>query len=192
MTHFNKLVQIVIKVCGRFRDYLRGMILFIIIVLCGGKCCGIPRVGKSVVFKYPPHKGLCIGKKCDIGPFCIFDVPPGGELRIGDNVKLTAGVVLSSINKIIIGDNCLLAEWVSIRDAQHEFRANSPISSQGLSSAPIVLESDVWVGRSGLISQGAYLEKGCIVGAHGLVKRERLQSYGIYVGIPVKKIGQRT
>lgn len=192
MMPFSQLVQITFKVCSRFIDYLRGTVLFVLIVLCGGKCGGIPRVGKGVVFKYPPHNGLCIGKKCDIGPFCIFDIPLGGELRIGDNVKLTAGVVISSINQIIIGDDCLLAEWVSIRDAQHEFRAGSPIRFQGLSSAPVVIESDVWVGRSSLIFHGAYLEKGCIVGAHGLVRRERLQSYGIYVGIPVKKIGRRT
>lgn len=189
---FPKIVQMTIKLYSRSMDYMRGLALFFVVVSCGGKCRGIPRVGKCVVFKYPPHIGVYIGKKCDIGPFCIFDIPPDGTINIGNNVKFTAGVVLSSITKLTIGDGCLFAEWVSIRDAQHEFKSESPIRLQGLSSAPISIEADVWIGRSSVVLSGAYIEKGCIVGANSLVKKGTLLSNGIYAGIPLKMLGQRT
>ena len=186
-----KIAQFLFKLVARVIDYCRGILLFISIILCGGKCKGIPRVAKGVVFKYPPHSGITIGRGCDIGPFCIFDLPSGCITVIGNNVKFTAGVVISSVNNLVIEDDCLFAEWVSIRDAQHEFSADELIRKQGLSSSPIHVEQDVWVGRGSVVLSGAYLEKGCIVGANSLVKKGRLLTNTIYAGIPLKQIGSR-
>lgn len=120
-----------------------------LINLCGGICKGIPKVGKNVIFKYPPHKGIKFGKKCDIGAFSHFDIPPFGKLIVGDCVKMTQGVVVSAINKVEIQSNTLIAEWVSIRDAQHLFDKNEPINKQGMreEKSEILIEEDVWIGR---------------------------------------------
>jgi acetyltransferase-like isoleucine patch superfamily enzyme len=145
-----------------------------------------------VVFKYAPHGGIHIGNKCFIGPNCTIDVPPGAELVIGDNVGFTAGVLLSSQKSICIGNDCLIAEWVSIRDAQHNFRVGTAIRLQGLSALPVVIESDVWIGRASCIIYGAVLQHGCVVGANSFVKGSTLDANGIYVGTPVRKSGSRS
>jgi hypothetical protein len=59
---FEKGFQFLFKLSCRAGDYLRGCWLFMTIRLCGGVCAGIPKVGKNVIFKYPPHAGVRIGK----------------------------------------------------------------------------------------------------------------------------------
>lgn len=181
-----------LKILSRGTDYARGVLLLLSVVLCGGSCKGIPRVSKGVVFRYPPHAGLRFGKRLDIGPFCVFDVPPGGRLTLGDSVKLTAGVVLSAVQSVDIGADCLIAEWVSIRDAQHRFDAGMPINAQALDCESVTIEPDVWLGRGSAVFRGAHIERGCVVGAGAQVRRERLGSNGVYVGVPVRRIAQRT
>ncbi len=179
------------KISLRFGSYARGLWLFFYIKLCGGECLSVPRVGKGVTFKYPPHSGIAIGKSCDIGPSCYFDIPPQGRLEIGDNVKLTAGVVISAVNDVAIGNDCLIAEWVSIRDAQHIFSSSKPIRIQALNIGEIQLESDVWVGRGSAVFMNSTLEQGCIVAANSIVKGKRLARYKIYAGVPLREISAR-
>ncbi len=179
------------KIIYRAVAYWRGFFLYVTIKLCGGICEGIPRVGKLVTFKYPPHPGIRIGRNCDIGPCSYFDVPKTGILNIGNNVKLTAGVVVSAINEVTIGDNSLIAEWVSIRDAQHLFKLGESINSQGLSKGNIWIGRDVWIGRGSAVFLNAHLEDGCILAANSIVKEKRLSSNKIYVGVPAREIAVR-
>lgn len=180
------------KIIFRLGDYYRGLKLFLLIVICGGKCSSIPKVGKNVFFKYPPHKGITIGKKCDIGSFIQFDVPPNSLLKIGDNVKLTNTINIAAAKSIIIENNVLIAEGVSIRDSQHNFNnSNLEINKQGLEIGSIVIEEDVWVGKNSMILLNTHLKKGCVVGANSLVKDKITEEYGVYIGTPLKKIKTR-
>ena len=179
------------KIFFRLEDYYRGLKLFLLIHLCGGVCKGIPKVGKNVIFKYPPHKGIVIGKKCDIGAFSHFDIPPLGKLIIGDYVKMTQGVVISAINKVEIQNNTLIAEWVSIRDAQHLFDKSEPINKQGMKRGEILIEEDVWIGRGSSIFLNTIIRKGTIIGAESIVKSIEIPSMQIHAGNPLKFIKNR-
>jgi acetyltransferase-like isoleucine patch superfamily enzyme len=187
----SKLFSFFLKLLYRSGSYFRGVRLYIAINLAGGKCRGVPRVGKGVSLKYPPHAGYDIGRGLDLGPGCVFDVPPSGKLFVGDNVKMTAGVVVSAVESVSIGSDCLIAEWVSIRDAQHFYSGERLIREQSLDISNIVIESDVWIGRSSAVLLGSYLEQGCVLGAHSLVKGKRLSGYALYVGTPAKKAKDR-
>jgi acetyltransferase-like isoleucine patch superfamily enzyme len=104
---------------------------------------------------------------------------------------MTAGVVVSAVESVSIGSDCLIAEWVSIRDAQHFYSRERLIREQSLDISNIVIESDVWIGRSSAVLLGSYLEQGCVLGAHSLVKGKRLSGYALYVGTPAKKAKDR-
>lgn len=179
------------KILFRLADYTRGFYIFLLVNLCGGKCAGIPKVGKNVVFKYPPHKGIMIGKKCDIGAFSHFDIPPNGILSIGNNVKLTQGVLISSINSVVIADNVLVAEWTSIRDAQHLYSRNEPINKQGMKKGEVLIEEDVWIGRGCSIFLDSKICTGSIIGANSIVKGVEIPPMKIYAGSPAKYIKDR-
>lgn len=185
-------VRLLIKLHNRLFEYLRGIVLFIKINICGGKCYSVPRVHKNVVFKYPPHNGIVIGKNCYFGPNMLIDVPHYAKLIIGDNVSFASNVVISSDNSISIGNNSLVAEFVSIRDAEHGYLRNDYIKNQDLISEPVIIESDVWIGRSSCILLGSKIKQGCIIGANSLIKRKTTNTYSIYVGAPVKEISKRT
>lgn len=180
------------KVIFRLGDYYRGVKLYLLIRICGGRCLGIPKVGKNVIFKYPPHKGISIGVKCDIGSFIQFDVPPNASLEIGDYVKLTNNINIAAAKSILIKSDVLIAEGVSIRDSQHFFKnSNVAINKQGLEVGSIEIDEDVWIGKNSMILLNTHLKKGCVIGANTLVKEKITDEYGIYIGSPLRKIKNR-
>lgn len=185
------VVRFIIKTVRFCFEYFRGSLFFLEVIACGGKCSAVPRIQRGLVFKYPPHKGITIGKRCFIGPNCIFDVPIYAQLSIGDNVRFTNSAVIASNRTVTIGDNCLIAEFVSIRDAEHGFSSVSLINQQALTSKGIHIESDVWLGRSSSVFLGSQIKKGCIIGANSIVKNVSTDPYGVYVGVPAKKIKSR-
>ena len=50
--------------------------------------------------------------------------------------------------------------------------------------------NDVWIGANVSICQGVHIGDGAVVGANALVNKD-LEPYGIYAGVPAKKIGSR-
>lgn len=178
------MMYLFLKICSRIAIYYRGLRIYIYIVLCGGKCTGIPRVGKGVVWKYPPHSGIYFGKKVDVGAYCLFDFPKGSMVFINDNVKLTHGVVLACRSNLIIGNDTLIAEYTSIRDSTHGSSFQELIRTQECIVGKIVIGSDVWIGRSVLVLGKVNVAKGVVVGADSFVNRDLDKEYGIYAGCP--------
>jgi len=93
-----------------------------------------------------------------------------GTIEIGDNVLIMNGVRISSANKIIIGDNCMLANFCYIMDADwHDIydRTSSPGKN-----APVILENNVWIGDSAIVCKGVHIGENSIVGAGSVVRRD--------------------
>lgn len=183
--------QLFFKILSRAPLYVRGLVLWMNIRACGGTCASIPQVHKGFVLKYPPHAGLKLGHGLRIGPHCMIECPAGARLSIGDRVGLTAGVILSANFDVFIGDDCLIAEWVSIRDAEHSAHIGATIASQPLKLARVYIGNDVWIGRSSLILQGAHVGNGCIIGANSFLKNKTAEAFGVYVGTPAARIKTR-
>lgn len=191
MTYLQKLLQIFIKILSRIPLFVRGFFLMWTIRACGGVCKSMPRVARGLVLRYPPHSGMVIGFRLRIGPNCLIECPPGAHLTLGDDVGLTAGVLISAQHDINIGNDCLLAEGVSIRDAEHLTRLGEFIRTQGLTLAPILIQDDVWLGKGSIVLQGSTIRRGCVLGANSMFKNNTSTEYGIYVGTPAIKIKDR-
>ena len=185
------IVFFILKSFYRFFDYLRGVKLFIIINLCGGKCRNIPRIGKGVIWKYPPHQNIILGKNVYIGPYSYIDVPSYASLNIGSSTRLTLGVVLAANNNIFIGEDVLIAEYCSIRDSEHLYAIDKKINAQGLKTGKIEIRNDVWIGKSSLILGNVLIENGCIIGAGAFVKDMKCLEYTINVGTPAIVLKKR-
>lgn len=113
-----------------------------------------------------------------------------GLLSIGARSLIGAWNVLSVLEGLTIGADCLLAERVSIRDHDHRFDdARLPISAQGYRVEGVSLGDNVWIGANAVLMKGITLGNGCIVGANAVVTR----SYGpgtVLVGAPARPIRQ--
>tara|TARA_B110000046_G_C12998062_1_gene400943 strand:- start:1672 stop:2235 length:564 start_codon:yes stop_codon:yes gene_type:complete len=156
-------------------------------------------------FKYPKLilKGDCrIGKNChivcaDSSSIYLDTVAISNGAHIvasnGGHIKISKSFIGSnslivSINKITIEENCELAEFVVIRDQDHKFNfSNNPIGEQGYESAPVVIESNVWVGAKATILKGVIVGRNSVVGAHSLVNKN-IDSCTLVAGIPAKEI----
>ena len=110
-----------------------------------------------------------------------------GSITIGDNVLVMNGVRVSSADEIIISDDCMLANFCYLMDADwHDVydRTYSPGRT-----APIVLEKGVWVGDSAIICKGVHIGENSIIGA-GSVVRHNVPANSIVMGNPAKIIRQ--
>ncbi len=86
-----------------------------------------------------------------------------GAIEIGDNVLVMAGVRVSSASKIEIGDDCMLANYCYLTDADwHGIHDRTQIVG---STKPIVLEKGVWIGDSAIVCKGVRIGRNSIVGA---------------------------
>ncbi|WP_051827327.1 acyltransferase [Metabacillus indicus] len=114
------------------------------------------------------------------------------NVSIGKGTYINGGYIFASPNaNIIIGENCLISYNVHMRTDTHIYiEKDKPINIQGHIEKDIVIEDDVWIGYGAQIMQGITLKKGSVVGAGAIVTKDT-QPYGIYAGIPAKKIKER-
>lgn len=136
-------------------------------------------------------RDIRIGNFCSIGPGVFLNCGPKGYLKIGDRVSLNTNVHISSLYGVDIGENTRIAEFVSIRDNDHNFSNLSvPIRSQGFVGSPIEIGSDVWIGRGVYIGKGIKIGDGAVIGANSVVTKN-IPPYGVAVGVPAKVIKYR-
>ncbi|MCX7680219.1 MAG: acyltransferase, partial [Spirochaetes bacterium] len=86
-----------------------------------------------------------------------------GRIDIGNNVLIMHGVRISSASHIVIGDDCMLANFCYLTDADwHDVHDRTKLIGQ---TAPIILERGVWIGDSAIITKGVRIGENSVVAA---------------------------
>jgi len=144
-------------------------------------------------------RNINIGTGLTTGFGCRIEAYPQNSnnkevLVFGKNVEINDYVHIAAGKKIIIGDNVLIASKVFISDLNHgNYKGDdqdSPLSlpnSRKLSTSPIVIKDNVWIGEGVCIMSGVTIGLGCIVGALSVVTKD-LPDFSIAVGAPAKVI----
>lgn len=133
---------------------------------------------------FPNFMGdLVIGKNFMWGHDILLNITPEGSIVIGNNCSINRGSILHSGLKIEIGDNTAIAEYVSIRDEEHNFSVDTGVRGQGMWAKKIEIGSNCWIGRGVYISPGVTLEAGTIVAANSVVM-PGVYSSGLLAGAP--------
>ncbi len=172
---------------------VKGLLYKLYLLSCGCKVGKGLKCKKIPIIRSVPYKNITIGDNVNIGYRITLDINKNGKLIIGNNVNLTQDIVISALTKVEIGNDVLIAEYVSIRDGDHKFDKEEKINRQQLSSKPIKIGADVWIGAGSRILKGAVLEKGSIIGSNSVVlEKTKTIEYGIYVGSPIKLKGERS
>jgi acetyltransferase-like isoleucine patch superfamily enzyme len=140
-----------------------------------------------------PNK-LRLGSNCVIQDNVDFRLwqpfDDSSYIEIGEKVFIGHACEFVCNTKIIIGNNCLIASKCTINDTGHEFKSNSNINSQPITSKEIILGDDVWIGTSCVILQGVTIGKGSVVAA-GSVVNKSIPPYEVWGGIPARFINKR-
>jgi maltose O-acetyltransferase len=116
--------------------------------------------------------------RLEIGDRCFFlsgIVPtelvcePDGELAIGADTGFNYGASIRAARSIRIGERCLVASMVRIRD------------DDGVRAAPVRIGDDVWISHGALIEPGVTIGSGAVVAAGSVVTcdvPERMMALG--------------
>lgn len=114
-----------------------------------------------------------------------------GNLLVGERTFIGSFSVIGVNESIVIGKDVMIAQSVSIRDTDHSFSStNIPMNKQGISTSPINIKDDVWIGHGAVITKGVTIGKGAIIGANAVVTKN-VYSYAIMGGVPAKLIRYR-
>lgn len=87
-----------------------------------------------------------------------------GELTVGERVYFNENTIISCINKVNIGSNCLIGPHVCIYDSNHEFDTVNGVKSTS-TTAPINIGSGCWIGANAIILKGTTIGNNCVIGA---------------------------
>ena len=81
---------------------------------------------------------------------------------------------------------------VHIRTSTHNYKNKTKlIREQGNVEYNIVIQDDCWIGFGAQIMPGITIAEGCVIGAGSIVTKNT-EPYSVYVGIPARKISERT
>lgn len=115
-------------------------------------------------------------------------------LFFGKNVEINDYVHIAAGEKIIIGNDVLIASKVFISDINHgNYKGENPDSplstpnSRSLSTNPIHIKDNVWIGEGVCITSGVTIGSGSIIGALSVVTKD-IPDYSIAVGSPAKVV----
>lgn len=128
-----------------------------------------------------------LGRNCRLGADVLFETTGNGIVKLGRNVRVNSGSILVSHARIDIGDDVLIGEYVSIRDADHAIFDGDPIRSKGHVSAPISIGAGAWIARGCVVLKGVAVGAGAVVGANSVVTKD-IPPRAIAVGSPARVI----
>jgi len=155
-----------------------------------GKYCSIePGVRIKPFWRQENKLHIILKGRNSIGSHTL--IQGSGIISMGERSYCRAYCVFGVNESITIGSDVMIADAVSIRDTDHvSTRTDKVILSQGVTTSPVVIEDDVWIGHGATILKGVRIGRGSIVAA-GAVVTKNVPSYSIVGGIPAKIIKSR-
>jgi acetyltransferase-like isoleucine patch superfamily enzyme len=134
-----------------------------------------------------PFNHFFLGDNSTIEDFSVINNGVG-DIYIGDRTRIGLGCTL--IGPVKIGNDVGVAQGVVLTGLNHNYEdVTMPISKQGVSTAPIVVEDEVWLGANCVILAGTTIGKHSIVAA-GSVITKNVPPYSLAFGNPARVIRQ--
>lgn len=142
-------------------------------------------IHRSARMDTPPYRLFSLGNYSVIESFaCINNAV--GDVIIGDHTRI--GLHNTIIGPVDIGNHVNLAQGITVTALNHNFSdTNKRIDEQGVSTNPVSIEDDVWVGANAVILPGVTIGEHCVVAAGAIVTKD-VPPHSLVAGVPAKVI----
>lgn len=144
-------------------------------------------IHRSARMDTPPYRKFSLGDYSVIESFaCINNAV--GDVMIGDHTRI--GLHNTIIGPVEIGSHVNLAQGITVTALNHNFDdTEKRIDEQGVSTKPVTIEDDVWVGANAVILPGVTIGNHCVVAAGAVVTKD-VPPHSLVAGVPAKVIKQ--
>lgn len=143
------------------------------------------KIYHSVRMDTPPYRRFWLGRHSVIESFCCINNAVG-DVTIGDYTRI--GIHNTIIGPVCIGNHVNLAQGITVTALNHNFEdASKRIDEQGISTKPVVIGDDVWIGANAVILPGVTIGSHCVVAAGAVVTKD-IPDNCVVGGVPAKVI----
>ena len=141
----------------------------------------------SVRMDTPPYRNFSLGRKSGVESYCCINNAVG-DVTIGDHTRI--GIHCTVIGPVCIGNNVNLAQGITVTALNHNFEdASRRIDEQGISTKPVVIGDDVWIGANAVILPGVTIGRHVVVAAGAVVTKD-VPPHSLVAGVPAKLLKQ--
>jgi acetyltransferase-like isoleucine patch superfamily enzyme len=147
--------------------------------------------GRSSIIRRRTRMDVLPSHRFEIGDYSMIEefstINNGvGDVIIGSNSIVGMGNVI--IGPVTIGNAVIFAQNVVLSGLNHSYEdIHIPIRDQVVSTDPIIIEDECWVGANAVITAGVTVGKHSIIAA-GSVVTKSIEPYSIAVGNPARVI----
>ena len=142
-------------------------------------------IHRSARMDTPPYRKFSLGNYSVVESFaCINNAV--GDVLIGDHTRI--GLHNTIIGPVTIGSHVNLAQGITITALNHNF--DSPekrIDEQGISTTPVILGDDIWIGANAVVLPGVSIGNHSVVAAGAVVTKD-VPPHSLVAGVPAKII----
>ena len=131
------------------------------------------------VFKVKAHKSCMF--------YADVEIRSPWNVKIG-NSSVGKGSILDGRYGLIIGDNVNISNNVFIWTEQHD--ANDPYFGGGDKNGMVAVEDYAWISSRATVLPKVKVGKGAVLASNAMATKD-LEPYGIYMGLPANKRGER-
>lgn len=139
----------------------------------------------SVRMDTPPYRRFSLGDYSVIESFsCVNNAV--GDVVIGHHTRI--GLHNTVIGPVTIGNHVNLAQGITVTALNHNFSDTSKrIDQQGVSTTPVTLGDDIWIGANAVILPGVTIGNHSVVAAGAVVTKD-IPPYTLVGGVPARII----
>lgn len=168
------------------RNLQSGMRLWVIRSLWRVTCGRGVYIGSGGVLKATDGGNICLGDRTVINRYANLQAKYG-MLSVGADGFVGQGTTIMARQGISIGTDCLIAEYVTIRDQNHDYMAGQPLRRQGFVCAEISIGNNVWIGAKATILPGGTIGDNAVIAANAVVTRD-VPANTLVAGVPAVPI----
>lgn len=161
------------------------------------KLLGFASIGENVLIsrfaRFYGTEQMTIGDNVRIDDFCVLS----GNVKLGSNIHISAYSALYGSFGIELEDYSGISARTTIYSAVDDFSGNyliGPMVDKELTNiigGNVLLSKYTQIGAGCVVLPNLVISEGSVVGAMSLVNKS-LESWGIYAGIPAKRLKDRS